>query len=71
MVVAIRQRAAARRQEEAFSRIREVATIVEEIRMNRAGRICWLLLCSTAFFSSVGYYHSVETVGQRVGLGCW
>ena len=70
MVVAIRQRAAARRQEEAFSRIREVATIVEEIRMNRAGRICWILLLLDSVLLECRLLY-VETVGQRVGLGCW
>jgi hypothetical protein len=66
MVLAIRQR----RQQEEFLRVREVATIVEEIRVTGAGRICWVLLGSIALFScAVGYYYSVETVAQQIRLG--
>jgi hypothetical protein len=66
MAVAMRQR----RQQEALLRVREVATIVEEIRMTGAGRICWVLLGSIALFScAVGYYYLVETVVQQIRLG--
>jgi hypothetical protein len=68
IVAAIRQRVVARRQQEAFLRVREVATIVEKVRMTGAGSICWFLLGTSALFWCVAYY-SAETVAQQVGLG--
>ena len=68
IVVAMRQRVAARREQEEFLRVREVATIVEDVKVTGAGSVCWFLLGLTALLSCAGYY-SVETVAQQVGLG--
>ncbi len=68
IIFALRQRVAARRRQEELLRIREVATIIENVRTTAAGRICWFLLGSTALLSCAGYYYA-DAVSQKTGLG--